>query len=157
MSSSTQRNNMKPLNLSIFQYENTLNHITGRTCYLFDSVHAQGGRLTVDGGKELLIFSGKNTGVCCHFLLQGIFQTQGSNSGLLCYGHSLPSELPGDPTRYHTIWISYYKYFHLKSNCKCNIIAQINDLMSLSSPYFCVFSKYSSKKYYFYWNIVDLC
>ena len=28
-------------------------------------------------------FSGKNTGVGCHFLLQGVFQTQGSNSGFL--------------------------------------------------------------------------
>ena len=28
-------------------------------------------------------FPGKNTGVGCHFLLQGIFLTQGSNSGLL--------------------------------------------------------------------------
>ena len=27
-------------------------------------------------------FSSKNTGVGCHFLLQGIFPTQGSNSGL---------------------------------------------------------------------------
>ena len=26
---------------------------------------------------------GKNTGVVCHFLLQGVFQTQGSNLGLL--------------------------------------------------------------------------
>ena len=26
---------------------------------------------------------GKNTGVCCHFLLQGIFPTQGLNPGLL--------------------------------------------------------------------------
>ena len=28
-------------------------------------------------------FPGKNTGVGCHFLLQGIFLTQGSNLGLL--------------------------------------------------------------------------
>ena len=28
-------------------------------------------------------FSGKNTGVSCHFLLQGIFPTQGSNPSLL--------------------------------------------------------------------------
>ena len=28
-------------------------------------------------------FSGKSTGVGCHFLLQGIFPTQGSNPGLL--------------------------------------------------------------------------
>ena len=36
-------------------------------------------------------FSGKNTGVGCHFLLQGIFQTQGMNLHLL-HGHtdSLP-------------------------------------------------------------------
>ena len=27
---------------------------------------------------------GKNAGVSCHFLLQGIFLTQGLNSGLLC-------------------------------------------------------------------------
>ena len=29
--------------------------------------------------------AGKNTGVVCHFLLQGIFPTQGSNLGLLHY------------------------------------------------------------------------
>ena len=28
---------------------------------------------------------GNNTGVGCHFLLQGIFPTQGSNQGLLCF------------------------------------------------------------------------
>ena len=28
-------------------------------------------------------FSGKNTGVGCHFLLQGVFLTQGLNPGLL--------------------------------------------------------------------------
>ena len=32
-------------------------------------------------------FSGKNTGVGCHFLLQGIFPTQGSNPCLLCSSH----------------------------------------------------------------------
>ena len=30
---------------------------------------------------------GKNTGVFCHFLLQGIFPTQGSNPSLLCLLH----------------------------------------------------------------------
>ena len=29
-------------------------------------------------------FPGKSTGVGCHFLLQGIFQTQGLNQGLPC-------------------------------------------------------------------------
>ena len=32
-------------------------------------------------------FSGKNTEVGCHFLLQGVFLTQGSNSCLLCLLH----------------------------------------------------------------------
>ena len=32
-------------------------------------------------------FPGKNTGVGCHFLLQGIFPTQGSNLYLLCLLH----------------------------------------------------------------------
>ena len=32
-------------------------------------------------------FSRKNTGVCCHFLLQGIFPTQGSNPCSLCLLH----------------------------------------------------------------------
>ena len=32
-------------------------------------------------------FLGKNTGVGCHFLLQGIFKTQGLNPHLLCLLH----------------------------------------------------------------------
>ena len=46
------------------------------------------------------IFSGKNTGVDCHFLLQGIFLTQRSNLHLPCLLHcrqilSLPSHRGG--------------------------------------------------------------
>ena len=45
---------------------------------------------------------GKNTGVGCHFLLQGIFPTQGLNLHLLCLLHwqanSLPSAPPGKPS-----------------------------------------------------------
>ena len=40
---------------------------------------------------------GKNTGVGCHFFLQGILPTQGSNPGLLHCRHSLPSEPPRAP------------------------------------------------------------
>ena len=41
---------------------------------------------------------GKNTGVGCHALLQGIFPTQGSNPGLpYCRWILLPSEPPGKP------------------------------------------------------------
>ena len=49
-------------------------------------------------------FPGRNTGVGCHFLLQRIFQTQGSNPRLLCLLHwqtsSLPAEPPGKPQVY---------------------------------------------------------
>ena len=46
------------------------------------------------------ILSGKNTGVGCHFLLQGIFLTQRSNPGLLSPAlqvGSLPAEPLGRP------------------------------------------------------------
>ena len=47
-------------------------------------------------------FPGKNIGVGCHFLLQRIFLTQGSNPHLLCLLHwqvdSLPLALPRKPS-----------------------------------------------------------
>ena len=47
------------------------------------------------------IFPSKNTGMSCHFLLQGIFLTQGSNPGLLRLLHwqvdSFPLVPPGKP------------------------------------------------------------
>ena len=44
-------------------------------------------------------FLGRNTGVGCHFLLQGIFPTQGSNSrSPASRADALPSEPPGKPT-----------------------------------------------------------
>ena len=39
-------------------------------------------------------FPCKNTGVVCHFLLQGIFLTQGSNLHLLCLLHWQANSLP---------------------------------------------------------------
>ena len=45
-------------------------------------------------------FPGKNTGVGCHFLLQGIFPTQGSNPGLPhCRQMFVPSEPPGNTNK----------------------------------------------------------
>ena len=40
---------------------------------------------------------GKNTGVGCHFLLQGVFPTQGSNLRLLCLLHRQVDSLPPVP------------------------------------------------------------
>ena len=49
-------------------------------------------------------FPGKNTGVDCHALLQGIFPTQGSNLHLLCLLHwqagSFPLAPPGKSLLY---------------------------------------------------------
>ena len=46
------------------------------------------------------ILPDKNTGVRCHFLLQGIFPTQGWNLGLLCCRQTLRSESPGKPSAF---------------------------------------------------------
>ena len=62
-------------------------------------------------------FPGKDTGVGCHFLLQGIFPTQGSNLCLLCLLHWPADSLPrchrggegyGTPLQYScwkTLWM----------------------------------------------------
>ena len=54
-------------------------------------------------------FSSKNTGVGCHFLLLGIFPTQGVNPCLLCLLHwqagSLPLAPPEKPP-YMYVWLS---------------------------------------------------
>ena len=45
------------------------------------------------------VFPGKNTGAGCHFLLQGIFPTQGSNPPFLHWqADSSTTEPPGKPT-----------------------------------------------------------
>ena len=52
-------------------------------------------------------FVGKNTGVGCHLLLQGIFLIQGSNSHLLCLLYQQVDSLPlchlGSPSAAHTV------------------------------------------------------
>ena len=59
-----------------------------------------------------LDFPGKNTGMDCHFLLQGIFLTQGSNPSLLCLlnwqADSLPLHHLGGPYRYATVCLSVH-------------------------------------------------
>ena len=50
-------------------------------------------------------FPGKNTGVGCHFLLQGIFPTQGSNLRLLHWqASSFTTEPPGGNLSYAVLW-----------------------------------------------------
>ena len=52
-------------------------------------------------------FSGKNTGVGCHFLLQGIFPTQGPNPRLLRLLHWQADSLPLAPPGKH-IWVGHH-------------------------------------------------
>ena len=56
-------------------------------------------------------FPGKNTGVGCYFLLQGIFLTQGSNTHLLCLLHWQVNSLPllhlGSPDSSYTLKITH--------------------------------------------------
>ena len=53
-----------------------------------------------------LDFPGKNTGVGCHSLLQGIFLTQGSNPGPLYHKHILYSQPPGKLITNQVSWNS---------------------------------------------------
>ena len=49
------------------------------------------------GSSSSWDFPGKNTGVVCHFLLQGMFSNQGSNLCLLCLLHQQVASLPLAP------------------------------------------------------------
>ena len=54
----------------------------------------------------------KGTGVDCHFLLQGIFATQGLNSSLLLWQEeSLPCEPPGKPVFFITDNVMNVKWY----------------------------------------------
>ena len=66
---------------------------------------------------------GKNIGVGCHALLQGIFQTQGSNPGLLHCRWILYclSQLPVDPFNWAVYWVSTtYVLSSVLSPVKCH-------------------------------------
>ena len=59
-------------------------------------------------------FPGKNTGVGCHFLLQGVFQMQGSNSHLL---HQQADSLPlRNQGRSHKWAKDFNRYFSKEDN-----------------------------------------
>ena len=61
-------------------------------------------------------FSGKNTGVVCHFLLQGIFPTQGSNWSLL---HWQVDFLPLSHLRMSLTCQTLQKYFFWSKEQPC--------------------------------------
>ena len=65
-------------------------------------------------------FPGNNTGVGCHFLLQGIFPTQGSNPSLLHWQvDSLQLSHQGSPhISVNIYFFLYFDYFTLYDNSK---------------------------------------
>ena len=72
-------------------------------------------------------FSGKNAGVSYHFLLQGIFPTQGLNLHLLglphCQADSLPLRHLGSPAS--SGWVYFHPFYieaHRWNNTKCNCV-----------------------------------
>ena len=71
-------------------------------------------------------FPGKDTGVGCHFLLQGIFPTQGSNPGLLhCRRLLYRLSYKGSPI---------HKYIHTHS---CSVLVLTQSCLSLCDPVDC--------------------
>ena len=61
-------------------------------------------------------FSGKNTGVGCHFLLQGISPTQGPNLSLLCLlNRWILVEPPGEPCPISQWPLLYFLAAHVSS------------------------------------------
>ena len=76
---------------------------------------------------------GKNTGLGCHSLFQGIFPTQGPNPGLPHCRQALPSELPGKPL------VIIQCYFILCLDCSSFQLA----LVPLRHSHGCLFLKTS--------------
>ena len=78
-----------------------------------------------------LNFPGKNTGARCHFLLWGIFLTQGSNPSLLCLLHwqvgSLPLAAPAKPF--------YFSYISTKTTHQNRLSAGADMRIQLFSSY----------------------
>ena len=68
-------------------------------------------------------FTDKNTGVGCHFLLQGIFPTQESNPHLLCILYWQASSLPLGPPG-----------MSLPKNISCSVVSNIWNPMDYNPP-----------------------
>ena len=87
-------------------------------------------------------FSNKNTGVGFHSLLQGVFPTQGSNSGFLhCQTDSLLSEPPGKPhvgewIHVH-VWLSPFPHFPPETITTSVISYQSVSSVTQSCPTLC--------------------
>ena len=71
-------------------------------------------------------FLGKSTGVDCHFLLQGIFLTQGSNPSPELQADALPSEPPWNPKKTKDLYIENYDTHERNQRWYKHIVLYIN-------------------------------
>ena len=69
-------------------------------------------------------FPSKNTGVCCHFLLQVIFLTQGLNPHLLCLLHWQVDSLPLRHMETYDTWVQTVTQGTLLSIAGGSILSQ---------------------------------
>ena len=98
---------------------------------------------------------GKNTGVCCHFLLQGIFSTQGSNLSLPhCRQIFLPFEPPGKPKNTGVGSLSLLQQIFLTQELKWGLLHCRWILYQLSSQGSPIYSKDKFKSTEFGWRDV---
>ena len=88
------------------------------------------------------VFPGKNTEVGCHFLLQGIFPTQGSNSVLPHCGQNLHR------LSYERILSWYYYLIYLQPTCDISIKSKRKCLQSYKFSFISYISLYLN-----YWLI----
>ena len=100
---------------------------------------------------------GKNTGVGCYFLLQGIFSTQGSNLCLLCPLHwqagSLPPAPPGEP-RERVTKVNIPKSVFMKLQTCANYYGNMDWglMLILALPSLCKIGELVEKRWHRNWD-----
>ena len=79
--------------------------VTSLSCYVETDSFATPWTVALQDLLSPWDFPGRNTGVGCHSLLQGIFPTPGSNPGVLHWSaSSLLQDLQGRPANLSTFW-----------------------------------------------------
>ena len=82
-------------------------------------------------------FPGKNTGVGCHFLLQGIFLTQGSKLGLPTLNHlghqGISAVFHSEGPYVSNLWI-LTAFLYVPDTCSAQSCPMLCDLMDCSPP-----------------------